>query len=53
VNPGLTTVKMPIERCGALAVELLLQVMAGATLTEAATLGSQLIVRGTTAAPSR
>jgi LacI family transcriptional regulator len=51
VNPGLTTVKMPIERCGALAVELLLQVMAGGTLTEAATLGSQLIVRGTTAAP--
>ncbi|MDR6612181.1 LacI family DNA-binding transcriptional regulator [Leifsonia sp. 1010] len=53
VNPGLTTVKMPIERCGALAVELLLQVMAGATVAEAATLGSQLIVRGTTAAPSR
>ncbi|MDN4616340.1 LacI family DNA-binding transcriptional regulator [Leifsonia sp. F6_8S_P_1B] len=53
VNPGLTTVKMPIERCGALAVELLLQVMAGAALTETATLGSQLIVRGTTAAPSR
>ncbi|MFH8252693.1 LacI family DNA-binding transcriptional regulator [Microbacterium sp. B2969] len=53
VKPGLTTVKMPIERCGALAVELLLQVMAGAALTETATLGSQLIVRGTTAAPSR
>lgn len=52
VNPGLTTVKMPIERCGALAIELLLQVMAGAALPEPATLGSQLIVRGTTAAPS-
>ncbi|WP_285114342.1 LacI family DNA-binding transcriptional regulator [Leifsonia sp. fls2-241-R2A-40a] len=53
VNPGLTTVKMPIERCGALAVDLLLQVLAGAALTEAETLGSQLIVRGTTAAPPR
>lgn len=53
VNPGLTTVKMPIERCGALAIELLLQVMGGAALPEPATLGSQLIVRGTTAAPSR
>lgn len=51
VNPGLTTVKMPIERCGALAVELLLQAMAGAAPAEVATLDSQLIVRGTTAAP--
>ncbi|WP_310133861.1 LacI family DNA-binding transcriptional regulator [Leifsonia shinshuensis] len=53
VKPGLSTVKMPIERCGALAVELLLQVLAGATHAEATTLGSQLIVRGTTAGPSR
>lgn len=48
VTPGLTTVRMPIERCGALAVELLLQVMSGDEVSDVATLGSQLIVRSST-----
>lgn len=51
VSPALTTVRMPIERCGALAVDILLQAMAGDAPTEVATLNSQLIVRGSTAAP--
>lgn len=51
VKPGLTTVRMPIERCGALAVDLLLQAMSGITLGDLATLQSELIVRGSTAAP--
>jgi LacI family transcriptional regulator len=51
VTPGLTTVQMPIERCGTLAVDLLLQAMAGAVLNDVATLGSQLIVRASTASP--
>jgi LacI family transcriptional regulator len=52
VTPGLTTVRMPIARSGALAVDLLLQAMAGAVLDDVATLGSQLIVRASTAAPA-
>lgn len=51
VTPGLTTVRMPIGRCGALAVDLLLQAMAGTPSHETAVLNSQLIVRGSTAAP--
>lgn len=51
VKPGLTTVRMPIERCGALAVDLLLQAMSGITLGDLATLQSELIVRGSTAVP--
>ncbi|MFB7884518.1 LacI family DNA-binding transcriptional regulator [Microbacterium sp. NPDC056057] len=51
VTPGLTTVRMPIGRSGALAVDLLLQAMAGTPPEEAAVLNSQLIVRGSTAAP--
>jgi LacI family transcriptional regulator len=51
VTPGLTTVRMPIERCGALAVDLLLQRIAGTALGEIAPLGSELIVRGSTAPP--
>jgi LacI family transcriptional regulator len=51
VTPGLTTVRMPIERCGALAVELLLQSMSGAVVPDLAVLESQLIVRGSTAPP--
>jgi LacI family transcriptional regulator len=51
VSPGLTTVRMPIERCGALSVDLLVQAMSGAELTEVAPLNSQLIVRGTTSPP--
>ncbi len=53
VTPGLTTVQMPIERSGALGVDLLLQAIAGAVVGEAATLSSQLIVRASTAAPRR
>lgn len=52
VKPGLTTVRMPIERCGALAVDLLLQAMSGIVLGDLATLPSELIVRGSTAAPA-
>ncbi|MDR7185016.1 LacI family transcriptional regulator [Microbacterium trichothecenolyticum] len=52
VTPGLTTVRMPIGRSGALAVDLLLQAMAGTPPEAAAVLNSQLIVRGSTAAPA-
>lgn len=52
VTPGLTTVRMPIGRSGALAVDLLLQTMAGTPPEAAAVLNSQLIVRGSTAAPA-
>lgn len=51
VTPGLTTVQMPIDRCGALAVDLLLQAISGSVVTDVVTLGSQLIVRASTAAP--
>ncbi|KAA9108097.1 LacI family DNA-binding transcriptional regulator [Microbacterium rhizomatis] len=51
VTPALTTVRMPIDRCGALGVDMLLQAMSGAVLTETETLNSQLIVRGSTAPP--
>ncbi len=51
VTPGLTTVQMPIERCGALAVDLLLQAISGTAMSDVVTLGSQLIVRASTAAP--
>jgi len=50
-QPGLTTVKLAIDRCGSLAVEILLQVMSGGTPPAIASLDSQLIVRGSTAAP--
>ena len=52
VTPGLTTVRMPIGRSGALAVDLLLQAMAGTPPEEAAVLNSQLIVRGSTGPPA-
>jgi LacI family transcriptional regulator len=51
VTPGLTTVQMPIERSGALAVDLLVQSLAGTAPGDVATLASQLIVRASTAAP--
>ncbi|MDL5350957.1 LacI family DNA-binding transcriptional regulator [Microbacterium sp. zg-YB36] len=51
VTPALTTVHMPIERSGALAVDLLLQAITGAVIGEVATLGSQLMVRASTAVP--
>lgn len=52
VTPGLTTVRMPIGRSGALAVDLLLQAMSGTPPEEVVVLGSQLIVRASTAAPA-
>jgi len=51
VTPGLTTVRMPIARSGALAVDLLLQAIVGTAIDDI-TLGSQLIVRASTAAPA-
>ncbi|WP_091228904.1 LacI family DNA-binding transcriptional regulator [Microbacterium sp. 3J1] len=51
VTPGLTTVRMPIARSGALAVDLLLQAIMGTAIDTAAPLSSQLIVRASTAAP--
>ncbi|APH43561.1 LacI family transcriptional regulator [Microbacterium sp. 1.5R] len=51
VTPALTTVRMPIERSGALAVDLLLQAMNGTAIDDVVTLGSQLIVRASTAPP--
>ena len=53
VTPGLTTVQMPIERSGALGVDLLLQAISGTVLGDVATLASQLIVRASTAAAPR
>lgn len=53
VTPGLTTVRMPIERCGALAVDLLLKTISGTALGDIAPLSSELIVRASTAAPRR
>ncbi|GAA3654378.1 LacI family DNA-binding transcriptional regulator [Microbacterium marinilacus] len=50
-QPGLTTVRLAIGRCGSLAVEVLLQAMSGATPPPVASLDSQLIVRGSTAPP--
>ncbi|MGO4248357.1 LacI family DNA-binding transcriptional regulator [Paenarthrobacter sp. RAF54_2] len=48
-EPGLTSVRVPIDRSGALGLELLLEQMAGKpTATEAVHLSSQLIVRGST-----
>lgn len=52
VTPALTTVRMPIDRTGAFAVDLLLQAISGTVNSEVATLSSQLIVRASTAAPS-
>lgn len=51
VTPALTTVRMPIERSGALAVDLLVQALAGEVIGDVATLGSELIVRASTAPP--
>lgn len=50
-QPGLTTVRLAIGRCGSLAVEVLLEAMSGGTARELASLDSQLIVRGSTAPP--
>ena len=48
-RPGLTTVRLAIERCGSLGVEMLLQAIAGTAPASVVELGSQLIVRGSTA----
>lgn len=52
VTPALTTVRMPIDRSGAVAVDLLLQRIAGEPIDPVPPLGSQLIVRASTAAPA-
>lgn len=53
VSPSLTTVRMPIARSGALAVDLLLQAIAGTPPDASTALPSELIVRRSTAAPPR
>ncbi|NUP73649.1 MAG: LacI family DNA-binding transcriptional regulator [Sinomonas sp.] len=51
-EPGLTSVRVAIERSGSLSLDLLLEQIAGKSrATEAVHLGSQLIVRGSTFAP--
>ena len=51
-EPGLTSVRIPIERGGALALDLLLEQLAGKPRPAGPVrLGSQLIVRGSTSAP--
>lgn len=52
-HPGLTTVRLAIDRCGSLSVEVLLQVIAGESPQAISSLESQLIVRGSTASPSQ
>lgn len=52
-QPGLTTIRLPIDRCGSLSVEVLLKAMAGSAPSSVESLGSQLIVRGSTASPAR
>jgi len=52
-EPGLTSVRVAIERSGSLALELLLEQMSGKpNATKAVHLNSQLIVRGSTAKAS-
>jgi len=53
MQPGLTTVHLSMDRCGSLAVEMLLAAIAGGGEPEVVHLESQLIVRGTTAPPRR
>ncbi len=50
-QPGLTSVKQAIDRCGSLGVEMLLQEIAGDAVRTPASLEAQLIVRGSTAPP--
>jgi LacI family transcriptional regulator len=52
VTPALTTVRMPIDRSGTVAVDLLLQRIAGEDPADVPPLSSQLIVRASTAAPA-
>jgi DNA-binding LacI/PurR family transcriptional regulator len=48
-DPGLTSIRVAIERSGELAVELLLERIAGKPAPDDVHLDSQLIVRGSTA----
>jgi DNA-binding LacI/PurR family transcriptional regulator len=48
-EPGLTSIRVAIERSGSVAVELLLERISGKPSAEAVHLDSQLIVRGSTA----
>ena len=50
-QPGLTSVKQAIDRCGSLGVEMLLQAIGGDAVRSSASLEAQLIVRGSTAPP--
>lgn len=51
MQPGLTTVHLAMDRCGSLAVEMLIAALAADVDTEIVHLESQLIVRGTTGPP--
>lgn len=54
VHPGLTTIRQPLEEIGRAAVAHLLSQIAGlAPATEKVTLPTELVVRGSTAAPRR
>lgn len=51
MQPGLTTVHLAMDRCGSLAVEMLIAAITAGGEPEVVHLESQLIVRGTTAPP--
>jgi len=51
MQPGLTTVHLAMDRCGSLAMEMLIAAIAAGGEPEVVRLESQLIVRGTTAPP--
>ena len=51
MQPGLTTVHLPMERCGSLAMEMLTDHITLGSAPEVVRLESQLVVRGTTAPP--
>lgn len=50
-HPGLTTIRLAIDRCGALSIEAILDTLRGARPSEITGIDSQLIVRGSTAPP--
>jgi LacI family transcriptional regulator len=52
-NPALTTVHQPIVEKGRLAARLLIRRMKGDPLESPAPLGTTLVVRSSTSAPSR
>jgi LacI family transcriptional regulator len=53
VHPSLTTVRQPLQEMGAAAVRSLLSRIAGAPCAAAVTLGTELVVRSSTAPPRR